>query len=263
MNFSRRDFLLAGSALSTLWLAGCGGGASASGEPKPTTAGAVTTSTGSCGVMTAADNQWDSSSTPAISFTNFTPAALSVAPFFLTSNGSSVVASDLVPTLDVTPYMGSSNPYGNGLPQDNTQEMFVSIVQTVNASSTALAAVRALRLHLAIPPDATNNTLLQPGYTFEVGDPTNATCAVFDGLLVVNDPAADDGSNNWAFQIVSGQVKILYFDGLASIALQLTDVVASADAAGTGNNSAVGSVTMNGKVLLAFDLIGDVIGVVT
>lgn len=260
MSFSRRNFLLAGSALSTLWLTGCGGGASAGGEPKPA-AETAATSTGSCGAMTATDNPTYTSFTSAIRFTDFTQTALNVAPFFLTTAGSSVVASDLIPSQGVVPVMGASNPYGSGLPQDNTQEMFVSVVQTVNASSTALAAVRTLRLHLAIPPDATNNSMLHPGYTFEVGDPTNATCAVFDGLLVVNDPAADDGSNNWAFQIVSGQVKILYFDGFASIGLQLTNVVASAAAAGTGNNSGLDSVTMNGQVLLAFDLIGDVIGV--
>jgi len=140
------------------------------------------------------------------------------------------------------------------------QELYVSFIQPM----TSVGLVRALRLHLSIPHDTSGSTLM-PGYTFGVGDPTNPTnCAeVFAGSLIVSDPTAADNSNCWAYQITSGTVQILNglnFVGLA--ALRLTNVVATAQAAGAGNNAAYGGsgrVQMDGVLPILFEPLTTVI----
>lgn len=217
MSFSRRDFLMAGSAFSTVWLAGCGGGGSASGAPKVSSGGG-TPPAATCNASRATTGIGDPD-----------PAQLKV--MFSHAVGMSDVGLDLTidPVLSNTIY-GCTNQSVYGV-EGLSQELFVSAVQMLPASQTSIgrALIRNLRMHLSIPHD-TSGTVFQQGDTFTVGDPTSThACYVFNGTLLVTDPsAATNGS--WAYQIVSGVVEIV---GVVTT-LKLSNVVATAAAAGVG-----------------------------
>lgn len=250
---SRRRFVAVGSAGSLLLLAGCGGGGSAKNAPKPSTGGGCTLpQVGSVPSVHDVDPQYG----PSIYFSqgssdcNF--------PYYTTS---------MKGTASVAPFMGCTNPLIAGV-QATIQDMYLSVVEKLIVSGAGTtgspyqAVVRTLRLHLAIPHDASGSTQLERGFVFSVGDPTNPTnCSeVFSGEIMVNDPLAADGSNNWTFQITGGTIEILNdYNPIGLIGIQLKNLVATATAAGTGigsNNSALGTLNMQGTSLVYFDVTG-------
>lgn len=239
MSITRREFLIAGSATSTLWLTGCGGGGSADGAPKAKAAVP--------GVCTA-----EASTTPSlnIAFSNVSGAFPS----------SSV---PMTPTEQLK-IMGCTNPLVAGV-EGSVQELFVDVVQRLSGSgcdSTTGASelIRSLSLHLAIPRDPSDSTSLDTApMVFNYGDPTDTAVRAFGGLLVVNDP---DSSQNWAYQITGGTVEITAFGGLGLgiVQLKLTNVVASAMAAGSAKNNGSGTLALNGEIKLTFEFLGAVGG---
>lgn len=251
MSFSRRDFLLAGSAASTLWLTGCGGGGSADGAPKPgTSVGGGGGSTATCS-LTQATLDAPALAEQKIVFSNATGFA---------DAGKDFIFDSTVQNL----YNGTTNQFVTGS-EGFLQELFVSYMQPLPASQTASnkLLLRNLRLHLSIPHDTSGDTL-QSGYTFNVGDPTSAkACELFSGSLIVTDPTATTNST-WAYQIVSGTVQIVGPFSPLSGYLKLNNVVATAAAAGVGSGiNAAGSsdrVEMNGYVLLQISPILTLLG---
>ncbi|WP_374594433.1 hypothetical protein [Aquabacterium sp.] len=239
MTISRRDFLLAGSALSTLWLTGCGGGASAGGQPTATTAAAV----GSC-IATSVTNATAGHGDYAVTFSNTTAFAHADIPLMLVS----AVGER---------FMGCTNQIVIGV-ESPDQELTLCFVQTLTDAQTCNGnIVRALRLHLSIPHDASSTTLLL-GDTFTwAADSANPTGGqkLFSGELIVTDPQADDGNNCAAYQITGGTL-VLDELGLGTATLRLTNVTATAAAAGSGNNAAYasgGQVQMDGTLGLMFE----------
>jgi hypothetical protein len=242
-----------GSAGSFLLLAGCGGGGSAKNAPKPVTGG-----TTACSLAQATN-------VPSVS--DLDPYGPAIYFSKGTSNCNFPYDSTAMRgTAAVAPFMGCTNPLISGS-QATIQDMYLSIVEKLIVSGDGTttpyqAVVRTLRLHLAIPHDASGATQLDKGFVFSVGDPTNPTnCSeVFSGEIMVNDPSAADGSNNWTFQITGGTIEILNdYNPIGLIGLQLKNLVATAAAAGTGsgsNNSALGTLNMQGTSQVYFDLTG-------
>lgn len=251
MNISRRDLLLSGSAASTLWLTGCGGGGSADGAPKPST-GTGNTS-GSCAVRVS-----EGVDTPANSTGYF--LAFSNTTAFQSPNTKMVVDMALINDF----VFGCTNQITTGS-EGPFQELFVSFIQYLPMATTGYSTdlVRNLRLHLSIPHDMSGETIF-PGDTFNVGDPTNpGGCYVFSGTMIVSAPAAADGANSWAYEITSGTVQILDQLNLFGLGgVKLNNVVATAAAAGNGNNaafSAGGQLQMNGLMPVVFEALTTVL----
>lgn len=241
MVISRRDFLLTGSAISTLWLAGCGGGGSASGAPK---AGGTTGPTaGACTFQTT-------SGSGAID-----PANLGIN--FTTTSAFPHAATPLVPVdaPNAPTYMACSNPILEN-EEGIKQEFFVNLIDTPEPN-----VVRSLRLHLAIPKSyqtGSDAPQIKVGYVFRVGDPSSASnCSeVFSGVLVVNNLAT---GKNWAYQVTAGTVEVLD-DGYGLVfttPIKLTGVVATATT--ERNNQASGTVQMDGAIDVNAELLTGVI----
>lgn len=241
MTISRRDFFLAGSTASALWLAGCGGGGSAGGAPKAVTSTASNTCSATS-VTNATGN-----STYEVAFSNDTAFAHADIPLML------------VPAVGDR-MMGCTNQIVSGV-EGIDQELTICFIQTLTAAQTCNGdIVRALRLHLSIPHDSSGHTLSQDDVFTWAADSTNPTGSqkLFSGELIVTAPLQDDGQNCAVYRITGGTLKLVYFDGIASATLQLSNVTATAAAAGSGNNAAYspgGRVQMDGQLLTSFQLL--------
>lgn len=228
MLISRRDFFMAGSAASALLLTGCGGGGSADGAPK-------TTKSNACATLT---------SPYTVLFSNAVSFANSDLPLILPDDMQNL-------------YLGCSNQIVSGS-EGLLQEMFVSFIQIVSAAqSCSKGYIRTLRLHLSIPQDTSGNQVAI-GDVFYLGDPTNpGSGKVFSGEIILTDPAAADGQNSWAYQIVGGSLQVTNeYNPIGVLPLQMTNVVAKAANAGSGNNQAYasgGQVEMNGVLPVLFE----------
>lgn len=239
MTISRREVLFSGSALSVFWLAGCGGGGSAGGAPKPAVTGASTCTAATVTNATAGHGDY------AVTFSNTTAFAHADIPLML------------VPAVGER-LLGCTNQIVTGV-ENPYQELTLCFVQTLTDAQTCNGnIVRALRLHLSIPHDASSNTL-SPSDTFtwaaDSSSPTGSQ-KLFSGELVVTDPQANDGNNCAAYQITGGALALTTFNTAGAVELQLTNVTATAAAAGSGNNAAYasgGSVHMDGTLYLAFE----------
>lgn len=230
MLISRRDLFMAGSTASALLLTGCGGGGSADGAPKKTSA----TSSNACATL---DYKYKVLFSNAVSFPN----------------------SDLPLVVEdgLNLYGGCSNQIVSGS-EGFIQELFVSVVQIVSAAqSCSKGYIRTLRLHLSIPHD-TSGTTIDVGDVFYLGDPTNpGSSKLFSGEMILTDPAAPDGQNSWAYEIMGGSLEVTSDVIPFSVyTLKLSNVVAKAANAGSGNNLAYaggGQVEMNGELVVLYE----------
>jgi hypothetical protein len=237
MTISRRELLFSGSALSVVWLAGCGGGGPASGAPKP---GVTTSSTCTAATVTNAGSG-------EVTFSNVTTFPHADIPLML------------VPAVGER-LMGCTNQIVTGV-ENPYQELTLCFVQTLTDAQTCNGnIVRALRLHLSIHHD-TSSATLDSGYTFTWAADSSGPAAgeqLFSGELIVTDPQSDDGNNSAVYRITGGTLVLDSFSSAGLASLQLTNVTATAAAAGSGNNAVyagAGQVHMDGTLNLLFDAI--------
>lgn len=250
MKYSRRDFLMMGSAASTLWLTGCGGGGSADGMP-----------TAKASVCTADPIPAYVDPSFQINFSNAVALPNADLPFISYWDSARVSV----------PMFGCTNQLVENVEGSN-QELFISVVQVLTAAQTCTTSlIRTLRLHLSmhhdyVPTATTGHSITgsdpsvpnDPNAQYAYGDPTNPGVGqrFFNGELIVTAPTGADGANSWAYQITGGTVQIGSGYNGVQAPLTLTNVVATAAAAGGGNNAAFnagGRVQMDGSVIVFFD----------